>query len=68
MRKYFLFLLIPITLNADTERKVSELSDSIFINVEEDTESWVTWFIQPIVLFAILAIIMVAIMIFERGD
>ena len=26
MRKYFLFLLIPIMLTADTERKVSELS------------------------------------------
>jgi len=51
-----------------SEGKVSELSDSIFINVEEDTESWVTWFMQPIVLFAILAIIMVAVMIFERGD
>ena len=26
MRKYFLLLLIPIMLNADTERKVSDLS------------------------------------------
>ena len=26
MRKYFLFLLIPIMLNANTERKVSDLS------------------------------------------
>ena len=53
-----------------SEGKVSEFSDSIFVNVEE-AESSSTFFGElttPIILFAILAITMVAVLIFERGE
>ena len=38
MRKYFLFLLIPIMLNADTERKVSELSVEELKNIVSEND------------------------------
>jgi hypothetical protein len=53
-----------------SDGKVSELSDSIFVNVEEaDSSSSLFGELNtPIILFAILAITMVAVLIFERGE
>ena len=53
-----------------SDGKVSELSDSIFVNVEEadSSSSLFGELTTPIILFAILAITMVAVLIFERGE
>ena len=53
-----------------SDGKVSELSDSIFVNVEEadSSSSLFSELTTPIILFAILAITMVAVLIFERGE
>ena len=53
-----------------SEGKVSEFSDSIFVNVEEadSSSSFFGELTTPIILFAILAITMVAVLIFERGE
>jgi hypothetical protein len=53
-----------------SDGKVSELSDSIFVNVEEadSSSSLFSELNTPIILFAIIAITMVAVLIFERGE
>ena len=61
-----------IRINAgSSDGKISEYSDSIFVNVEESDKSDASSlgeFIQPLALFAIIAIIMVAILIFDKGE
>jgi len=53
-----------------SEGKVSELSGSIFVDVEEadSSSSFFGELTTPITLFAILAITMVAVLIFQRGE
>ena len=54
-----------------SEGKISEFSDSIFVTVEEIDNSDVSSlgeFVQPLTLFAIIAIIMVAVLIFDKGE
>ena len=53
-----------------SEGKTSELSDSIFVNVEEvdSSSSFFGELTTPIILFAIIAITMVAVLIFERSE
>ena len=53
-----------------SDGKTSELSDSIFVNVEEadSSSSFFGELMTPIILFAIIAITMVAVLIFERGE
>ena len=53
-----------------SDGKTSELSDSIFVNVEEadSSSSFFGELTTPIILFAIIAITMVAVLIFERGE
>jgi len=61
-----------IRVNAgSSDGKISEYSDSIFINVEESDNaeaSSFSDFVQPLTLFAIIAIIMVAVLIFGKGE
>jgi hypothetical protein len=61
-----------IRINAgSSDGKISEYSDSIFVNVEESDKSDASSlgeFFQPLALFAIIAIIMVAILIFDKGE
>jgi len=61
-----------IRINAgSSDGKISEYSDSIFVNVEESEKSDASSlgeFIQPLALFAIIAIIMVAVLIFDKGE
>lgn len=61
-----------IRINAgSSDGKISEYSDSIFVNVEESEKSDASSlgeFVQPLALFAIIAIIMVAILIFDKGE
>ena len=54
-----------------SDGKISEFSDSIFVTVEESDKSDASSlgeFIQPLALFAIIAIIMVAVLIFDKGE
>ena len=53
-----------------SEGKISELSDSIFVDVEEadPSSSFFGELTTPIALFAIFALIMGAVMIFRRGE
>ena len=52
-----------------SDGKYSELSDSIFITVEEsDDVSAIDEFIVPIALIAILAITVGAVMVFRKGE
>ena len=53
-----------------SDGKVSELSDSIFVKVEEadSSSSFFGELTTPLILFAFLAITMVAVLIFERGE
>jgi hypothetical protein len=54
-----------------SDGKISEFSDSIFVTVEESDKSDASSlgeFVQPLALFAIIAIIMVAVLIFDKGE
>ena len=60
---------IRISAGSD-DGKVSELSDSIFVDVEEheSSSSFLSESTGALILFALIAVTMVAVFIFERGE